>query len=67
MTSNEFIHWLKGFAAAKESGYINTQDWHTVVEQLNEVELHPSTNYFPYGGTAIPYFVTTTSNQEKVI
>jgi|LauGreDrversion4_2_1035121.scaffolds.fasta_scaffold709380_2 hypothetical protein len=74
MTSNEFILWLKGFAAAKQNSDIKQVDWEAIVDELTRVELYPSTNHFSFGGNALPYFTTTdtatlqtTSNQEKVI
>lgn len=79
MTSNEFISWLKGFAAAKRNDQITAADWGTIVEELTKVE-QPATTSTSVGtggygvtttylnnGNALVTYTTNTLDEEKIL
>jgi len=73
MTSNEFVTWLKGFAAAKREGEISTEDWELIMEELNEISAPSNIPYIPgypagvVNHTEIPVFNSYTTTEERIL
>lgn len=61
MTPEEFVIWLKGFAAAANSYNVTPQQWETVTETLATVKSVPTTTGVkPYSTSPTVVFSTTT-------
>jgi len=75
MTSNEFVTWLKGFAAAKRNDQITGTDWEIIIDELDQVTPPSNTPYSPtypagvVNHTEVPIFTNsfTTTLDERIL